>query len=108
MPEMDGLEATKLIRARQRRDGDDRTPIIAVTASAFDEDRQRCSAAGMDDYLSKPFTQAELADVLQRWAAAKVAPDQVADAAVAQLADAARKMAPGTELEARKIANSAA
>ncbi|MET3922743.1 response regulator [Arthrobacter sp. UYEF20] len=65
MPVMDGFEATGAIRAR---DGNGRRlPIIAMTAGALDEDRDRCSTAGMDDYLSKPVDLAKLEAVLARW-----------------------------------------
>ncbi|WP_374681775.1 response regulator [Accumulibacter sp.] len=68
MPEMDGFESTAQIRARQR-DGVlcSRLPIVALTANAVEGDRERCLAAGMDDYLSKPFTRERLAATLQRW-----------------------------------------
>jgi two-component system, sensor histidine kinase and response regulator len=65
MPEMDGFEATRGIRAREH--GVRHTPIVAMTANAMKEDRQRCLEAGMDDYLSKPVASNSLAVVLERW-----------------------------------------
>jgi signal transduction histidine kinase/CheY-like chemotaxis protein len=66
MPEMDGFEAAAAIRLDEADRGP-RLPIIALTANAVAGDRERCLAAGMDDYLSKPYTRAQLHDVLGRW-----------------------------------------
>lgn len=64
MPEMDGFEATAAIRAREAIGSHARTPIVAVTANAMQGDRERCIAAGMDDYLGKPFKREQLLAVL--------------------------------------------
>ena len=73
MPEMDGIEATRRIRDWEAQgapavDGR-RLPIVALTADAFAEDRERCLACGMDDFLPKPLVASELARVLERWTA---------------------------------------
>ncbi len=60
MPGINGLEATKLIRKAEARNGSPHLPIIGVTAYALAADRERCLAAGMDSFLSKPFTAADL------------------------------------------------
>jgi len=65
MPEMDGFAATAAIRAAEPEG--DHLPIIAITAHAVAGDRDRCLAASMDDYLSKPFTERELAAMVDRW-----------------------------------------
>jgi CheY-like chemotaxis protein len=64
MPECDGFEATRIIRERGGR----QPVIVALTANAMKDDRARCLAAGMDDYLSKPLKLEALTDMLQRWA----------------------------------------
>jgi CheY-like chemotaxis protein len=66
MPEMDGFEATAEIRKREMQSGR-RIPIVALTASAIEGDRERCLAAGMDDYLSKPFTAEQMKTALVTW-----------------------------------------
>jgi two-component system sensor histidine kinase/response regulator len=75
MPVMDGLAATGEIRRREQSSGAARVPIIALTANAMEGDRERCLAAGMDDFLSKPFTQQQLATLLRRWLALRVLPE---------------------------------
>jgi CheY-like chemotaxis protein/HPt (histidine-containing phosphotransfer) domain-containing protein len=67
MPRMDGLTAARRMRAIEEQAGRRQTPIVAVTANAFEADRQACLAAGMDDYLGKPFGFAALEAVVQRW-----------------------------------------
>ncbi len=73
MPEMDGLEATRVIRERQK-DGvahpnyQSRIIIVAMTAQAMQGDREKCLAAGMDDYLSKPILPKDVRAIVERWA----------------------------------------
>jgi len=72
MPDLDGLTAAREIRLLDQVTGQTETgrrspPLIAVTANAFAEDRAMCLAAGMDDYLSKPFSWPELHAMLTRW-----------------------------------------
>ncbi len=67
MPKMDGFAATQQIRADEAQQPGRRTPIIALTANALTGDREQCLAAGMDDYLAKPFTRHALYTVIERW-----------------------------------------
>jgi two-component system sensor histidine kinase/response regulator len=70
MPVMDGFEAAAEIRRleiRSRR----HVPIVAMTANALNEDRDACLAAGMDDYVSKPVSLANLRAVIEKWLPAK-------------------------------------
>jgi len=67
MPEMNGLEATAAIREIEGREGLVPTPIIAVTAHSLKGDEDRCLAAGMDDYLSKPISPEKLGAMIDRW-----------------------------------------
>ena len=66
MPEMDGLEATRAIRTREIESGR-HIPIIALTATAFAEDKKACDDAGMDAFLSKPFKREDLERFLKEW-----------------------------------------
>ncbi len=66
MPEMDGCAATAESRAQENHTGG-HLPIIAMTADAMQGDRERCLAAGMDDYISKPVRVDALVDMIQKW-----------------------------------------
>ncbi|HMI91330.1 MAG TPA: response regulator, partial [Polyangiales bacterium] len=66
MPELDGLEATRRIRAYEKAHGVRRLPILAFTASAFADETERCREAGMDGVLNKPLTKAQLLLALRR------------------------------------------
>jgi CheY-like chemotaxis protein len=73
MPELDGLEATRRIRAAEAAMNLPRTRIVALTANAFGEDRDACLAAGMDDFLVKPLDRDRLADILAKGLGASLA-----------------------------------
>jgi CheY-like chemotaxis protein len=69
MPGVDGHEATRLIRQQEAADGEGkrRVTIVALTAHAMEGDREFCLAAGMDDYLAKPYSPVQLVEILDRW-----------------------------------------
>ena len=82
MPEMDGLTATAAIRQREQASGG-HTPIVAMTAHVLKRDRDRCLAAGMDDYVSKPLSLGELQAAIERITAGRLAgPTRGASSAV--------------------------
>ena len=66
MPLLDGIEATRRLRVHEEEAGLPNVPVVALTANAMPQDRQRCTAAGMDDHLAKPFKHEDLAAVLRR------------------------------------------
>jgi signal transduction histidine kinase/ligand-binding sensor domain-containing protein/CheY-like chemotaxis protein len=92
MPQMDGFEATRRLRQREQWVRQ-HTPVIALTAIAMQGDRERCLDAGMDDFLSKPFKQAQLRVLLERWLAGPV-PAEVPAAREDPLADRREPVVP--------------
>lgn len=68
MPEMDGLEATRRLRAGHAGGLNTSAPVVALTANAFAEDRAECLAAGMNDFVTKPVLASHLINVVERWA----------------------------------------
>jgi signal transduction histidine kinase len=67
MPVLDGFQATVQIRDWENQNGKGRLPIVALTAGAFEEDRERCLSAGMDDFLTKPLRLSDLRNTLSKW-----------------------------------------
>jgi CheY-like chemotaxis protein len=76
MPEMDGMEATAMIRKCEREQASRRLPIIAMTANAMQGDREKCLEAGMDDYIAKPVKLEHLEATLARWIPGQSTPDE--------------------------------
>ena len=110
MPEMDGFAATRAIRAREASEASVRVPIVALTAHAMRFDRDQCLVAGMDDYLSKPFSKKDLRQVLSRWADRVDGPDagsaETSEEAAAPID--ASPLEPGTWAELRALGDDAA
>jgi PAS domain S-box-containing protein len=79
MPEMDGFAATETIRRHEEERDLARIPIVAMTANALAGDRERCLAAGMDDYVAKPVKPAELERVVERWIRVENAQEELLD-----------------------------
>ncbi|MBP1205257.1 signal transduction histidine kinase/CheY-like chemotaxis protein [Duganella sp. 1411] len=99
MPVMDGFAATTEIRRHEQQRGRSRSlPIIAITANALQGDRESCLAAGMDDYLSKPFTQQALGQTIGRWITLPRVAPAPPDAAPATDDPADRPAAPAAAL----------
>ena len=92
MPVMDGLTATRTIRAWEKEHGRAPTPIIALTASALKGDRETCLAAGCTAYLSKPIKQHVLLQAIRDYAAAPERPIEEAGGAVSVLSRAEQRL----------------
>ena len=68
LPEMDGYEITRAIREMEKQNNiENPVPIIALTANTYDNDKEKCFNAGMNDYLSKPFTSKQLIDMIAKY-----------------------------------------
>jgi len=94
MPEMDGLEATRNIRERQKNPAGhpsygSRIIIIAMTAHAMQSDREKCLAAGMDDYLAKPIRPADIRGIIEKWSLPGSSPLEIPVVTVAKVEPAA-------------------
>jgi signal transduction histidine kinase/DNA-binding response OmpR family regulator/HPt (histidine-containing phosphotransfer) domain-containing protein len=113
MPVMDGMAATAEIRRLERDTRSMRSlPIIAITANAMQGDRETCLAAGMDDYLSKPFTQTQLSNLLGRWISlplaggAKAADSAPANDPVGPMQPLRRRAPAVEQAQTREVINS--
>jgi len=96
MPEMDGLEATRQIRNPQSAIPNRNIPIIAMTAHAMQGDKEKCLAAGMDDYVSKPVSPRALAEALEKWLPGE---DRSQESGVRRQNGGARRQEPGVGIQ---------
>jgi len=98
MPEMDGFQATRAIRAQEQESGSENgVVIVALTANARQEDRDKCIACGMNDYLSKPFTMAQLRNVILKWYHAEEGSEVIPGNSFTELADEIDSSTPPAE-----------
>jgi PAS domain S-box-containing protein len=86
MPEMDGLAATRALRAASEGATDKTVPVVAMTAHALPSDRERCLAAGMDDYITKPVSPTDLRNMTEKWIVNTPPKPRVSETARAALA----------------------
>ena len=104
MPVMDGLEATRRIRTMEVATNKTRTPIVAVTANAFNDDKIQCLDAGMDDHLGKPFSEDQLAQVFTKWLKPKQSVKEPGDSSVkSSVTNSLKKRAPKPTQSDRKV-----
>ena len=103
MPVLDGFKATQGIRTLEATQGRKRTPIVALTANAFDSDREQCLAAGMDDFMSKPFRSEQLVALLERWMPRPVPAGPATLAVVGETAPASAVDRVKTEVQAATL-----
>jgi CheY-like chemotaxis protein len=99
MPEMDGLAATRAIRAQEQSSGRTCVPIIAMTANVMREDRERCAAAGMDGFVAKPVDRAKLFEEVRRLIVPPVPPSdtRLAPEVLREIGAAAHELANGAQ-----------
>ena len=98
MPRMDGYELTGEIRALEAAEGRERTPVLALTANVMQGEPERCSAAGMDDFVGKPTTIPFLAAKLRRWLPHVAWPQPAAPAAPVAIAPPTRAVPAGSDV----------
>lgn len=103
MPEMNGIEATKIIREREKSTGT-HIPIIAMTAHAMNGDRERCMAAGMDAYMSKPVSSEALFSIIEKYAGGHPGDEETGDKEPVDTAKLMERMGGDKELLGELVA----